>query len=629
MRLLPAGGWHFTPANAIQATRDRSSPTVAESVYKAFRLAGFLGALCAGSATATEVTFTAPHSPEGFTDRLRGASLTATSVGQDGTTAQDLLAAAQADYGRLIGVLYAEGFYGGVIRIQVDGKEAASIPPLRAPDRIERIDITVERRAPFVFATARVAPLPPGTDLPRDFAPGKRAKGTLIGEATDTGIAAWRASGHAKALVADQMIVADHARQTLDADIRLAPGPRLRFGALLIDADGQPSQVRAERIRAIAGLPTGKRFSPDELEDAANRLRRTGAFRSVVMTEAETPNPDGTLDITTRVSDAKRRRVGAGLELESAEGLTFSAFWLHRNLFGGAERLRIDLLAGGIGGDSGGEDFRLGLRFDRPATFTPDTGLFLLARIEDNDEPDSRERKIDLGGGLSHIFSDDLTGEAGITYRFSDIDDDLGARKLKHLLFPLHAIWDRRDDPLDAHKGFYADLSLIPFLGLDQGDGSGMRLYSDLRGYHGLGAENRFVLAGRAQFGSIAGAAIDEIPANMLFYSGGAGTVRGQSFESLGVDLAPGVTVGGRSFMGFSGELRAGITDKIQGVGFVDTGFVGEDALGSGSGDWHSGIGLGARYFTPVGPIRVDIATPLGSNAGSDVEFYIGIGQAF
>lgn len=602
---------------------------MAESVFRAFRLAGFLGTLWAGQAAATEVNFTAPQAAKGFADRLRGASLTLASVGQEGTTAQDLLAAAQADYGRLIGVLYAEGFYGGVIRIRVDGQEAASIPPLRAPDRIDRIDITVERRAPFVFGTARVAPLPPGTELPGDFAPGKPARGILIAEAADTSVAAWRASGHAKALVADQMIMADHARHRLDTDIRLAPGPRLRFGALLIAQDEQPSRVRAARIRAIAGLPSGKIFSPDDLDKAADRLRRSGAFRSVVMTEAETPNPDGTLDITTRVSDARPRRIGAGVELESSEGLTFSAFWLHRNLFGGAERLRIDMLAGGIGGDSGGEDFRLGLRFDRPATFTPDTGLFLLARIEDNDEPDTRERKIDLGFGLTHVFSDDLNAEAGITYRYSDIDDDLGARRLSHLLFPLRATWDRRDNPLDARAGFYTDLSLTPFIGLGQDDGSGLRLYGDLRAYHGLGAENRVVFAGRAQLGSVAGAAIDEIPADMLFYSGGAGTVRGQGFESLGVDLAPGVTVGGRSFFGLSGELRAGITDKIQAVGFIDTGYIGEDARGSGAGDWHSGIGLGARYFTGVGPIRVDIATPLGSDAGSDIEFYIGIGQAF
>lgn len=578
---------------------------------------------------ATEVTFSAPYAPEKFAESLRSASLAISTVAQDEATAQDVLAAAQADYGRLIGVLYAEGYYGGVIRIRVNGQEAASIPPLRAPSEIKQLDISVERRAGFTFSTARVAPLPPETDVPEKFAPGQLAKGELIGEATRIGIAAWRASGHAEALVADQTVVADHANFTLAADITLDPGPRLRFGALEIAEAGRPSRVRPSRIRAIAGLPTGKTFSPDELDDSATRLRRSGAFRSVVMTEAETPNPDGTLDITTRVIDAKRRRVGVGAELSSLEGVTLSGFWLHRNLLGGAERLRIDALIGGIGGDSGGEDYRLGARYDRPATFTPDTGLFLEARTEENNEPDYRERKVEIGGGLSHIFSDELSAEAGIAYRYSDISDDLGTRELQHILFPASATWDRRDDPLNAKSGFFIELTLTPFVGLDQKSGDGARIYADGRHYLSLGSDDRFTLAGRAQIGSVAGAKVDEIPADMLFYSGGAGTVRGQGYQSLGVDLAPGVTVGGRAFAGFSGELRADINDKVQAVAFADTGFVGQDALGTGRGRWHGGAGFGARYFTPVGPIRVDIGTPLGDDAGKDFEIYIGIGQSF
>ena len=596
------------------------------------RLLG-ITALCVGLmplfAHATDVSFSTPNAPKSFSEKLRSASLVMTTAAQQEATAQDLLAAAQADYGRLIGVLYAEGYYGGGIRIRGNGQEAASIPPLRAPTEIAQIDISVDRGTAFTFSTARVAPLPPDTKLPEGFATGNPAKGELVGEATRTGIAAWRASGHAKALVADQTVIADHAVSTLTADIALDPGPRLRFGTLEISNEGDPSRVRPSRIRAIAGLPTGRVFSPEDLEEAATRLRRSGAFRSVVMTEAESPNTDGTLDITTRVTDAERRRIGAGAELASLEGLTLSGFWLHRNLWGGAERLRIDGLIGGIGGDSGGEDYRLGVRYDRPATFTPDTGLFLEARAEGNDEPDYREAKIEIGGGLSHIFSDELSGELGIAYRYSDISDDLGTRKLQHLLFPGSITWDRRNDPLNTTSGIFLEVTLTPFIGLDQESGDGARIYADGRHYRSFGPDDRFVLAGRAQIGSIAGATVDEIPADMLFYSGGAGTVRGQSYQSLGVDIAPSVTVGGRAFAGFSGELRANINDKIQAVAFADTGFIGQDALGTGRGRWHSGAGFGARYFTPVGPIRVDIGTPLGDNVGEDFEIYIGIGQAF
>ena len=137
-------------------------------------------------------------------------------------------------------------------------------------------------------------------------------------------------------------------------------------------------------------------------------------------------------------------------------------------------------------------------------------------------------------------------------------------------------------------------------------------------------------LAARAQAGSVAGAAISDIPPGMLFFSGGAGTVRGQSYQSLAVDLGGGQRVGGRSFLGFSGEVRADVGGKFQAVAFADTGFIGEDAWGIENGDWHSGAGLGARYATGVGPIRVDVAhPPLGSDAGQDFEIYIGIGQAF
>jgi translocation and assembly module TamA len=589
-------------------------------------------ALCALAALplrAAELRLAAPQAPDAFADRLRGASLSASAVAQPDSTAQDLLAAAQADYARLVGVLYAEGYYGGTVSIRVDGREAADIPPLAAPESVGTIAIEVRRGTAFRFGTAEVAPLAPGTGLPGGFLPGELARAGLVREATQTGIEGWREAGHAKARVAAEDIVADHPSARLDARVTLDPGPRLRFGTLDIVAGDRPSRVRSQRIREIAGLPSGRPFSPSGVEDAANRLRRSGAFRSVRLTEAETPAADGTLDIEARLDDAKRRRVGAGAELSSLEGITLSGFWLHRNLLGGAERLRIDALIGGIGGDSGGEDFRLGARLDRPATFTPDTGAFLLANIEERNEPDYRERKAELGGGLSHVFSDELSAEAGISYRFSEITDDLGKRELQHLLFPVDAIWDRRDDPLNPRSGLYLNLGLTPFIGLDRGGSAGARFYADLRDYLTLGSSERFTLAGRAQLGSVAGASLAEVPADMLFYSGGAGTVRGQGYQSLGVDLAPNVTVGGRAFAGVSAELRTMVTDNVQAVAFADAGFVGEEALGTGSGEWHGGAGLGARYFTAVGPIRVDLATPVDDDAFQSFEIYIGIGQAF
>jgi translocation and assembly module TamA len=148
--------------------------------------------------------------------------------------------------------------------------------------------------------------------------------------------------------------------------------------------------------------------------------------------------------------------------------------------------------------------------------------------------------------------------------------------------------------------------------------------------YRSFGDDDRFTLAARGQFGAVIGADAQDLPASYLFYSGGGGTVRGQPYQSLAVDLGGGNEIGGTTFVGAQLEARVGVTDTIGVVGFYDTGFVGADELSLDNGEWHSGAGLGIRYNTGIGPIRFDVATPTsGSSAGNRVEIYIGIGQAF
>lgn len=575
-------------------------------------------------AGAAEVFIQLPASATGLDGQLRDASISVKTVEEEGVTTQDILAAARADYARMVGALYEVGRYGGVVSIKVDGREAADISPLATPSQIRQIVIQVQPGPLFRFSTTRIAPIAPETELPEGFRPGATAYSAVVGEAVDASVETWRNRGHAKVAIADQRITANHAGARLSAEVTLAPGPRLTFGDLVVTRQGA---VRPDRIRDIAGLPTGKVYSPEEVRKASRRLRRTGAFSSVVLEDAENIGPGNTLDINATLADAKPRRFGFGAEISSLEGLTLSGFWLHRNLLGGAERLRIEGKVSGIGGDSGGMDYIFSSRFDRPATFNPDTDLYLSARAQELDEPDFRERSIRVGGGFLHRFSDELTGEIGVAYQFTDINDDLGSRTLEHFLLPASLEYDTRDVELNAKKGVYANLELTPFVGLDN-DSLGARLYFDARQYLTFGKTDGLTFATRAQFGSVSGAGIAQVPPDMLFYSGGAGTVRGQSYKDLAVNLGPGLRIGGRSFAAVSAELRARVKDKWSVVGFADAGFVGRDSFWD-NGSSHYGAGIGVRYDTGLGPIRVDLATPLGSNAGDNVELYIGIGQAF
>jgi translocation and assembly module TamA len=465
--------------------------------------------------------------------------------------------------------------------------------------------------------------LAPGTELPEGFAAGRSAPSAVISEAARAGVEGWRDVGHAKADVAAQQITADHRRATLDAAIRLDPGPRLRFGRLEISGN---ERVRTERIRQIAGLREGRVFSPEELRKAAERLRRTGAFRSVTLREAERIGPGDLLPIEALVVEERPRRFGVGAEIASDEGLRLSGFWLHRNLLGGAERLRIGGEIGGIGGDASDEDYRVTLSYARPATFSPDTTLTFDVLAEFRQEPEYDVTAFEVGAGLARIFSDERTGSIGIGYRQSRVEDAAGTTDFRLITFPVTYAWDRRDDRLDATEGFYLDARVTPFLGLGS-TGSGARLQGDARVYRGLGEGNRVVLAARLQYGAVLGPTLAETPREYLFYSGGGGTVRGQPYQSLAVTALPGgVRSGGQQFLGLQAEARIRVSDRIGVVAFADWGAIaaepGETAID------HAGAGLGLRYDTGIGPIRLDIAGPVGGG-GDGVQLYIGIGQAF
>ena len=600
----------------------RSRPPGAGPRLRAWALAAVLTGLSALPAQALEsVAVTAPGADGGLVDALRDASLLVRAASQGTTSAQDILSAARSDYARLLGVLYATGHYSAVIRITLDGREAAAIPVLDPPNRIGRAAIEVRPGPVFAFGRAEIAPLARGTELPEGFSAGAPAlSGTVVG-AVDAGIAGWRAAGHAKARVTGQDLVALHPTARLDARISLAPGPHLQFGRLSVTG---ADRMREKAIRRIAGLPEGETFSPDALDRVARRLQRTGIFSTVLLDEAEEPNPDGTLDIGLTVAEAPRRRLSFGAELASREGLGLTASWLNRNLAGGGERLFAEIGAEGLGGQTGA-DYGLSLRLDRPGTVGADTTGYATFDLARETAEDYTSDSVEIGLGFTRRFSDRFTGDLGLTAYAARVDDRGSTTDYRRLSLPLTLTWDGRDSEFDATEGLYGQLSVAPFLGFGF-TGSGVRVTADARAYRDLGA---VVAAGRLQMGSIFGPSLLQTPRDDLFYSGGGGTVRGQPYQSLGVNVLRGGTqkTGGQHFLGLSGEVRVPVTGNWGAVAFYDAGYIAATDLGSG--DWHAGAGLGLRYDTGIGPVRLDLALPVSGTTGDGLQLYIGIGQAF
>ena len=137
------------------------------------------------------------------------------------------------------------------------------------------------------------------------------------------------------------------------------------------------------------------------------------------------------------------------------------------------------------------------------------------------------------------------------------------------------------------------------------------------------------MLALRGLVGGAGGASQFELPPDKRFYAGGSATVRGYKYQSVGPRFPDNKPQGGTSVAAGTVEFRQRILDSFGVAVFADAGQV--TASGSPfAGNWAVGVGAGARYYTPIGPIRVDFAVPLNKRpGGNSFEFYIGIGQAF
>ncbi len=575
------------------------------------------------------LTFSFPGADRKLAVALRAASLLDQAKADNATDAQDLFAAARSDYARLLSTLYAEGYYGGVISITIDGREAADFAAVDSPDTISKIHVTVEPGRQFAFAKARMRPYAPGTKLPPAYGDTKPALSTAISDAAKAGVEGWRQLGYAKASVADQSIVADHGSALISSEIVLKAGPKLTFGKLNLTGY---ERMHYRRIVKIAGYREGEVFDPDTLDKMSDRLRRTGIFRSVVITEARTPRPDGSLDIGLAVVEEPPRRIGFGAEVSSADGANLSAFWLHRNLFGGGERLRFDAILKGVDSKYDLTEYQIGVRLDRPATPLTDSSVYVATNLERSEILGLEIETFTFGIGAERVMSKTLTINAGLNYTTSSISDQSFKARFKGLSLPVSFKWDRRDDILNPRSGSYITVGATPFWGFGTTD-SGSQFKADARLYRSFGADDRITLAGRLQLGTVVGSQLLNTPPDFLFYSGGGGTVRGHPYQSLGVPITRIIGSssqwGGMSFIGLSGEVRATINDKLGAAAFYDAGYIGATELWGAGGEWQTGAGLGVRYDTGFGPVRLDVAFPVTGSTGDGMQVYIGIGQAF
>jgi translocation and assembly module TamA len=580
---------------------------------------------------AYEASLQAPSADKDLTTVLENSALTLDDSKNIASGDLGVVIKATDDRDRLIAALYENAYYGGIVRVTVAGQDLESLPPNPTFERSRPVPIsfTVEPGPKFTLGTVTLEGDAAGVEREGlGLETGGNAGSLIIIRAGERLVNDLKNQGRPLAKLTKREAVADHKLNRVDVTFAASSGPIAPVGDVEVTGS---ELVDSEFIRRYSRINGGDPYSPDKLRKASERLRTLGVFSSVSIREANGLAADGSLPLKIEVSEGKHRYLGVGAQFSTTDGAGVQGYWGHRNLFGKAESLRVEASVNRIGETKELDqiDYAAGIIFSKPGIFNPSTTLNASLKAK-TENPDNYTAKSVTGYvGFDYELTDTDKAKAGVEVEYARTEDAFGKNDYLTTSLPIAFERDMRDNKLDPTEGYTASISAKPSYEAYNGT-----FFSSAEGaatgYYGFGDEDRVVMAGKLAAGTLVGASdLQDIPVTRRFFAGGGGSVRGYSYQEISPYNLEGKATGGRSYATASVEARVKVTDTIGLVPFVDAGFVGSKMTPDFS-DMRAGAGIGLRYATPFGPLRLDVAVPLKAyEGGSKYGIYAGIGQSF
>lgn len=543
-----------------------------------------------------------------------------------------LVTRARSDTARFQQALQSFGYYQGKVTVTIDGRplDDEGLPDLlaKAPAKPPVPVVAGFDPGPLFHlgAVTIQGEVPAPARQALGLAPGAAAVAADVLAAQQRLLAAVRAAGHPLATVDLPPVTVVPARHLVNVAFRVDAGPYANIGPITIEG---LKTVNEDYVRRRLLLHTGEQFNPTRIEAARQDLADIGVFSVVRIVPADHLDPQGSIPVTVEVSERPLHAVDLGAAYSTDLGFNVTGAWHDRNLFGNAEQL--NLTAGvNLGGDAVTKPgYNLGAQFIKPDFLTRNQSLQIdLQAVKQSLEAyDQRAllQKIEIDRKLLEHW----TVGYGLSGEQEEIIQEGVDRHYQLIGVPLSAKFDNTNSLFDPTRGFRAALLLTPTQSF--GGSSATFVIAQLSGsaYFDLSGDGRSVLATRALVGKAIGASQFSLPPDQRFYAGGTATVRGYRYQSVGPQFPDGNPAGGTAISAGSVELRQRILEHYGVVGFVDAGQVSANGAPFTS-DWRVGAGVGVRYYTSIGPLRLDVAVPLNREPhGDSFELYIGIGQAF
>lgn len=408
-------------------------------------------------------------------------------------------------------------------------------------------------------------------------------------------------------------------RQRLDidpragfADIELVydSGPRYSLGAVTFDGD---TPFDPDLLARLVPFPANTPYDSDQVAKLSQNLQASGYFDEVRVDASPVKGGGLVIPVKVKLAAVKPRTVGLGVGFSTDVGPRARANWTRHWINPQGHRLGVETEVSPVR-QNVGTWYEIPL--DPPLTDT----LRFSTGLQRENLVDVDSRRFTIGGQWQSKLPSDWQRVVSLrweqeTFDFGDGSDD---GRSSFLIPGISYGVTRSDNKLDPNRGYSLQFDV-------RGAKEGILSDTDFtyasamaKGLYTLPGGHRVL--GRVQAGGIATTDFDAIPPSLRFFAGGDQSVRGYDYQTLSPEDSNGKKVGGRYLLVGSAEYQFPITEKWRLAAFVDRG----NAMDSLNAAMKSGAGLGVRWVSPVGPIRLDLAKALDDPGGYRIHFSMG-----
>ena len=427
--------------------------------------------------------------------------------------------------------------------------------------------------------------------------------------------------GYPLAAITDRSIIVDGDLKTASIHFDIDSGPLSHFGPLELKGH---SHIRPLYVEERLEWKKGEVYSSQTVEDSQKALMNSGLFSSVLITHQDTPSPDGELPMTIEVSESKHRSVYGGVSYQTYYGPGVTFGWEHRNLNGMGRRLSLrgDLTKRSHSGTATylvPNFFKIGQDYvwEAQAAYLnilpySERTYNLTNRFEKTLNKTSRVA-FGLEGERLFVSSSVLNGEYWL------------------LEIPVFVAFNHANNLLNPTKGFNLEYKVTPSVSVSFHKKAYLINQFSLAHYLPTSPSHFLVIAQQVSGGFFFSGDENSIPVPKRFFGGSEEELRGYAYYSVSPLNKENKPIGGRSALYYTFETRFRFTKNFGLVPFFDMGNVAQEKFLTVKGKWLKSAGLGIRYFSFIGPFRLDIGFPLNPRKGIDKNYrvLVSIGQTF